>query len=171
MSAVVMQGDANDVYKVTGSLDGSPASYKLLAEFANVVNMGHGLRTRATTVTTTKVRYLRVGEANGDNYFSISELGAYCKAPTPFPPSAKIVDVPPTATPDSQATPKPGSDTGRSALLLTAVALALAWLAYKTITRPAVDASKAAEASAPPSDKPAEPPAGGEKPPPSDKTT
>ena len=82
----------------------------------------------------------------------------------------KIVDVPPTATPDAQTTPKPGSDTGRWALLLTAVALALAWLAYKTITRPAaVDASKSAEASPPPSsDKPAEPPAG-ENPPSSDK--
>ena len=48
----------------------------------------------------------------------------------------KVVDAPPAATPDSQAPPKPGSDTGRWALLLTAVALALAWLAYKTITRP-----------------------------------
>jgi len=81
----------------------------------------------------------------------------------------KIVDVPPTATPDSKDTPKPGSDTTRWALLLTAVALALAWLAYKTITRPAaVDASKSAEASPPPADKPAEPPAG-ETPPSSDK--
>jgi hypothetical protein len=169
VSAIMMQGDANDTYKVTGSLDGSPTSYKLIAEFANVVNTGHGLRTRSSTVMATTVRYLRVGEANGDNYFSLSEFAAYCKAPTPFPPGMKIVDVPPAATPDSQATPKPGSDTGRWALLLTAVALALAWLAYKTITRPAVDASKSAEASAPPSDKPAEPPAGGENPPPSDK--
>ena len=168
ISAIMMQGDANDTYKVMGSLDGSPASYKLMAEFANVVTTGHGLRTRATSIMETTVRYLRVGEANGDNYFSIAEFAVYCKAPTPFPPSMKIVDVPPTATPDSQATPKPGSDTGRWALLLTAVALALAWLAYKTITRPAVEASKSAEASAPPADKPAEPPAG-DNPPPSDK--
>ena len=103
ISAITMQGDANDTYKVMGSLDGSPASYKLIVELANVVNTGHGLRTRATSVTPTTVRYLRVGEANGDNYFSISEFGAYCKAPTPFPPGMKIVDVPPTATPDSQA--------------------------------------------------------------------
>jgi len=154
ISAITMQGDANDTYKVMGSLDGSPASYKLIAEFANVVNTGHGLRTRATSVTPTTVRYLRVGEANGDNYFSISEFGAYCKAPTPFPPGMKIVDVPPTAAPDSQATPKPGSDTGRWALLLTAVALALAWLAYKTITRPSGDAADATKSA----DKPAEPP-------------
>src|SRR5947207_62335 len=117
VSAIVMQADANDTYKVMGSVDGSPASYKLLVELPNVVNSGHGLRTRANQVPPTDVRYLRVGEANGDNYFSISEFGAYCKAPTPFPPGMKLVDVPPPSNPDSQATPKPGSDTGRWALL------------------------------------------------------
>ncbi|HEY7373293.1 MAG TPA: discoidin domain-containing protein [Polyangia bacterium] len=170
ISAIVMQGDANDTYKVSGSVDGSPASYKQIAELANVVASGHGLRTRATQVPPTEVRYLRVGEANGDNFFSISEFAAFCKAPTPFPPGMKIVDVPPVSTPDSQTAPKPGSDTGRWALLLTAVALALAWLAYKTITRPAAeptdgadDAAKSASADkaadkpadSPPGDKPA----------------
>jgi hypothetical protein len=171
VSAIMMQGDANDTYKVMGSVDGSPASYKLLVELPNVVNTGHGLRTRANQVTPTEVRFIRIGEANGDNYFSISELGAYCKAPTPFPPGMKIVDVPPASNPDSQAPPKPGSDTGRWALLLTAVALALAWLAYKTITRPAVESSEAADeaAGAKPGDKPADKPADGA--PPSDKPT
>ena len=70
------------------------------------------------------------------------------------------------STPDSQAPPKPGSDTGRWALLLTAVALALAWLAYKTITRPSGESADAANKAA---DKPPEPPAGGDNPPPSDK--
>ena len=119
-----------------GSADGSPGSFKLIVELANVVNSGHGLRTRATQVTPTTVRYLRIGDANGDAYFSVSEFQAFCKAPTPFPPGMKIVDAPPPAAADSPAPPKPGSDTGRWALLLTAVALALAWLAYKTITRP-----------------------------------
>src|ERR1041384_8219659 len=81
VSAIVMQADANDTYKMMGSVDGSPASYKLLVELPNVVNSGHGLRTRANQIAPTDVRYLRVGEANGDNYFSISELAAYCKAP------------------------------------------------------------------------------------------
>jgi hypothetical protein len=169
VSAVVAQADANDTYKVMGSLDGSPASYKLLVELANVVNTGHGLRTRATQMPPATVRYLRIGDANGDNYFTLSEFQAYCKAPTPFPPGMKIVDVAPTANPDSTAPPKPGSDTGRWALLLTAVALALAWLAYKTITRPSTESSEAAGAAEPPSDKPAEPPAGDS--PPTDKTT
>ena len=81
-----MQGDANDTYKVMGSVDGSPASYKLLVELPNVVDRGHGLRTRSNQVPPTTVRYLRIGDANGDNFFSISEFAAYCKAPTPFPP-------------------------------------------------------------------------------------
>jgi spermidine synthase len=40
------------------------------------------------------VRYLRVGEAEGDNAFSISEFAAYCKAPTPFPPAMRVVEAP-----------------------------------------------------------------------------
>ena len=40
----------------------SPASYKQIVELANVVSSGHGLRTRATQVPPTEVRYLRVGQ-------------------------------------------------------------------------------------------------------------
>jgi hypothetical protein len=159
ISAVVMQGDANDTYKVTGSLDGSPASYKLLVELPNVVDRGHGLRTRSTQVPPTTVRYLRIGDGNGDNFFSVSEFAAFCKTPTPFPPGFKVVDVPPAEKTDAQAPPPPGSDTGRWALLLTAVALALAWLAYKTITRPAAESSdgeSAADAAAKAAVKPAD---------------
>jgi hypothetical protein len=134
VSAVVMQGDANDVYKVTGSADGSPGSFKMLVELPNVVGTGqHGLRTRAVKFDATKVRYLRIGEAMGDNFFSISELAAYCKAPTPFPPPVRVVDVPPPPAPESSATPKPGKDTGPSALLLTVIALSLVYLAYKMV--------------------------------------
>src|ERR1041384_3272345 len=70
VSAIVMQADANDTYKVMGSVDGSPASYKLLVELANVVSTGHGMRTRATQVPPTSVRYIRIGDANGDAFFS-----------------------------------------------------------------------------------------------------
>ena len=161
ITGVVMQGDANDTYKVMGSADGSPASYKLLVELPNVVDKGHGLRTRSTQVTPATVRFIRIGDANGDNFFSVSEFAAYCKTPTPFPPGFKVVDVAPQSNPDAQTAPKPGSDTGIWALLLTAVALALAWLAYKTITRPSTESSDSptsADAAANPLDKPAEPP-------------
>jgi hypothetical protein len=172
ISALVAQGDANDTYKVMGSVDGSPASYKLITEVANVVSTsGHGLRTRAAQVGPTTVRFVRIGDPNGDNYFSLSEFAVYCKAPTPFPPGMKIVDAPPVSNPDAQVTPKPGSDTGRWALLLTAVAVALGWLAYKTLTRPATDSGEAADSDteAKAADKPADKPAGdkpaGDKPP------
>jgi hypothetical protein len=159
ISAVVAQADANDTYKVTGSVDGSPGSFKQLVELPNVVSTaGHGLRTRANQVPPTTVRFIRIGDANGDAYFSLSEFQAFCKAPTPFPPGMKVVDAPPAANPDSQAAPKPGSDTGRWALLLTAVALALAWLAYKTITRPSDSSASADADAAAKADKPAETP-------------
>jgi hypothetical protein len=162
ISAIVAQADANDTYKVMGSVDGSPASYKLITELANVVNTGHGLRTRAVQVPGTTARFLRIGDPNGDNYFTVSEFAVFCKAPTPFPPGMKIVDAPPVANPDSKEAPKPGSDTGRWALLLTAVALALAWLAYKTITRPSAGSGDTAEAK--PEDKPADKPPTDDKP-------
>jgi hypothetical protein len=133
VSAVVMQGDANDVYKVTGSADGSAGSFKQLVEVPNVVGTGHGLRTRAVKFDAAKVRYLRIGEPMGDNFFSMSELSAYCKAPTPFPPPVRVVDVPPAPAPESSATPQPGKDTGPSALLLTVIALSLIYLAYKMV--------------------------------------
>jgi len=133
VSAVVLQADANDVYKVTGSSDGAAGSYKLLVEMPNVVASGHGLRTRAQQFPAAKVRYLRIGEATGDNFFSISEFAAYCKAPTPFPPPMRVVDVPPASAPESTAIPKPGKDTGPAALLLTVIAFALVYLAYKMV--------------------------------------
>ena len=155
ISAVIAQADANDTYKVMGSVDGS--SYKQLVELPNVVTTsGHGMRTRANQFPSTSVRYIRFGDSNGDAYFSLSEFQAFCKAPTPFPPGMKVVEAPPAASPDSQAAPKPGSDTGRWAVLLTLVALALAWLAYKTITRPSSEAAETKPAEG--ADKPAEPP-------------
>ncbi|HVZ72575.1 MAG TPA: discoidin domain-containing protein [Polyangia bacterium] len=95
VSAFVFQGDANDTYKIFGSLDGTPGSFKVLAEIENVVSVGHGLRTRPVQITSTVVRYLRIGEGLGDSYYSIAEFAAYCQAPNPFPPSFKKVDAPP----------------------------------------------------------------------------
>ena len=42
----------------------------------------------------TTVRYLRIGEGDGDNAFSISEFAAYCRAPNPFPPVFATVESP-----------------------------------------------------------------------------
>ncbi|HKP61424.1 MAG TPA: fused MFS/spermidine synthase [Polyangiales bacterium] len=101
VGALYMQGDANDTYRVSGSLDGSVGSWKALAEMPNVVQLGHGLRGRTLQVAPETVRYLRIGEAEGDGYFSISEFAAYCTAPTPFPPAMRVVAGIPPAAPDA----------------------------------------------------------------------
>jgi hypothetical protein len=95
VSAFVVQADANDTYKIWGSLDGTPGSFKLLTEVDNVVGtMGHGLRTRPVTISPTMARFIRIGEPIGDNFFSISEFEIFCQPPSPFPPHLKIVDAP-----------------------------------------------------------------------------
>jgi hypothetical protein len=95
VSAFVFQGDANDSYKILGSLDPLPASFKVLGEVENVVGTGHGLRTRAVTISPTIVRYVRIADALGDNFFSIGEFQAFCQPPNPFPPHLKVVAAPP----------------------------------------------------------------------------
>jgi hypothetical protein len=94
VSAFAVQADANDIYKIWGSLDGTPNSFKFLADVDNVVATGHGLRTRPVTITPTEVRFLKIGEPEGDNFYSISEFQAFCQAPSPFPPHLKVVDAP-----------------------------------------------------------------------------
>lgn len=139
ISALMLQADANDTYKILGSNDGAPASFKVLAEIQNVIDRGHGLRTRAVEIPPTTVRYLRVGEANGDGFYSISELGAYCKKPAPFPPTLRLVEAPPArvgeAPPAMPGGPRSKHD-GGSVLVLAAAAAVLVWLAYRTVRRP-----------------------------------
>jgi hypothetical protein len=92
LTAFVVQADANDTYKILGSLDGSPQSFKLLADIDIVP--GHGLRTRTAIINATPVRYVRIGEGLGDNFYSLSEFQAFCQTPTPFPPKLRTVDAP-----------------------------------------------------------------------------
>jgi hypothetical protein len=86
ISGLFVQADANDTYKIQGSLDGTPGSYKLLVDVDNVLDRGHGLRSRSMQIPSEAVRFLRVGEGVGDGSFSISEFAAYCQVPIPFPP-------------------------------------------------------------------------------------
>ncbi len=95
VSSFLLQADANDTYKIFGADEDRPAAYKLLVEIDSVVaTAGHGLRTRTVTIDATPVRYLRIGEALGDGFYSIGEFQAYCRAPNPFPPTLPIVDAP-----------------------------------------------------------------------------
>ena len=93
LTSFLVQADANDSYKIFGSPDGSASSFKMLAEI-DIVS-GHGLRTRTATINSTPVRYLRIGEGLGDNFYSLSEFQAFCRSPVPFPPKLRIVDAPP----------------------------------------------------------------------------
>jgi spermidine synthase len=135
VSAVYFQGDANDTYRVSGALDGRTDSYRLLAEIENVVgSRGAGLRARSVTFSPAKVRFIRVGDGNGDGFYSISELAAYCRTPTPFPPLLRTVSPPPAAVDASPAVASEGNQasdapTGSRVQLLVAAAIlaAIGW--------------------------------------------
>jgi hypothetical protein len=97
LGAFYVQADANDTYKIFGSLDGTPNSFKVLGEVEMV--QGHGLRGRTVSINPTLVRFVRIGEGLGDGFYSISEFGAYCRPPTPFPPQFRKVDAPAARVP------------------------------------------------------------------------
>jgi spermidine synthase len=88
ISALVLQADANDVYVLSSSADGSAGSFTLIGEVPNVLpTRGSGLRTRWLRGLPVVARYVRVAPGEGDGFFSISEIAAYCHTPTPFPPT------------------------------------------------------------------------------------
>jgi hypothetical protein len=138
VGALYVQADANDTYRVLGSPDGTPGSFRLLAEIPNVIDRGHGLRYRTIELAPASVRYLRFGEGNGDGFYSISEFAAYCKAPSPFPPAFKTTDAPLAQAP-APAAPLDGRDGESNGLfaLLAVVALALLAGGYALSREPA----------------------------------
>jgi hypothetical protein len=99
ISAVYVQADVNDTYQIQGSLDGTPGSFTQLVEIDSVPERGHGLRARSVRLPPVVVRFLRVGEATGDGFYSIAEIAAYCRAPSAFPPVMRQVDAAPAAVP------------------------------------------------------------------------
>ncbi|MEO5769592.1 MAG: discoidin domain-containing protein, partial [Polyangia bacterium] len=94
ITGLYLQADANDTYKVQGSLDGTPGSFKLVVEIENASDRGHGLRGRSVKIPAMTVRYLRVGEGVGDGFFSIAEFAVFCQVPSPFPPVMRQVQAP-----------------------------------------------------------------------------
>ena len=99
ISAVVGQADANDTYVISASPDGKPGSYVNIAQLANVVDAGPGMRTRSVQIAPTTARFIRIGNGDGDGAYSIAELAVYCKAPQPFPPAFARVEAPMAAVP------------------------------------------------------------------------
>ncbi len=90
LQVLYAQADANDTYHVWGSADG--ADYKLLGKVETAE--GHGLRGRRVGLGGVAVRFLRFGEGVGDNFYSVSEIQAFCEVPTPFPPKLDVVKAP-----------------------------------------------------------------------------
>jgi hypothetical protein len=93
LRALNFQGDANDVIHLWGSLSPDQGTFKPIGQVEPVEGV-HGLRTRQVELGGTALRYLRIGEGEGDNFYSVSELQAYCIVPTPWPPVVARKDAP-----------------------------------------------------------------------------
>jgi hypothetical protein len=91
LRGLVVQGDNNDAYFVETSLDGAKFEQVWIAP---ITEIGQGLRTRAHVLAKpVRARFLRIRPRNGDNFYSISEVQAYCKLPKVFPPPLRIPPV------------------------------------------------------------------------------
>ena len=85
---LVLQGDANDRFPLSGSLDGQ--RFSPLAEIAALSDVA-GLRTRTEILPSpVVVRYLRLDPADGDGFASVAELAAFCELPSPWPPAFAV---------------------------------------------------------------------------------
>jgi spermidine synthase len=91
LTAAFAQADANDTYELLGSEDGREGSYRPIAQLPNVVNKGHGLRSRTARFDRERVRFVRLTQARGDAFYSLAELAVYCKAPDPFLPAFRVL--------------------------------------------------------------------------------
>jgi spermidine synthase len=150
IGALYLQADANDTYRVLGSLDGAPGSFALIAEAPNVVIRGPGLRARTIEIQPVNMRFLRVTTGVGDGANSISEFAAYCRAPSPFPAAMQLVEAPMAAVPTAPAAATPGltepaqhSVFGWFEALIAAAILLIAGLGLRTTM-----AARAASATA-----------------------
>ncbi|MBI3541035.1 MAG: hypothetical protein HY073_02720 [Deltaproteobacteria bacterium] len=96
ITAAFIQADNNDLYLVEGSNNGK--DFSSIALFSPVAVQG--LQSRWVSGIKGQARYLRVSASGGDNFYSISELGLFCKTPAVFPPKLAII-------PSEHRTPSP----------------------------------------------------------------
>jgi hypothetical protein len=80
LRCVLVQADNNDVYFMSGSLDGQ--SFGQLWRVGT--DPGAGMRVRTVKFENT-VRYLRLSATGGDALYSVSEIAAYAECPVPWP--------------------------------------------------------------------------------------
>lgn len=88
---LLLQADHNDDYVLEYSVDTVKWQHGWTAPRLPQV----GLRTRTKTLESAIVgRYLRLRVADGDESLSVSEIRAYCAAPTPWPPKLRMIPKP-----------------------------------------------------------------------------
>lgn len=82
LSAMMVQADNNDTFVVEGSLDGETWS----PLWTIPRHPTAGLQTRLTQGLDDTARYVRLGTAQGDGFFGVGELMAFCAQPALWPP-------------------------------------------------------------------------------------
>jgi hypothetical protein len=88
VAGLVLQGDADERFPLSGSLDGR--DFHPLAEIAALPDAA-GLETRTELLAApVAVRYLRLEEPVGDGRASVAELAAYCALPAAWPPAFAV---------------------------------------------------------------------------------
>ncbi len=88
IGAALVQGDANDTYSVSVSDDGH--EFRPVWLVPSVLDLGHGLRTRAQLLRDVSGRFVRIGTPMGDLFYSLAEVEAFCDVPSPWPPSLRV---------------------------------------------------------------------------------
>ncbi|MCA9526182.1 MAG: discoidin domain-containing protein [Myxococcales bacterium] len=83
LGALLLQGDNNDTYDVSISTDGSVFQPLWTAPEVGAP----GMQTRLHQGFDATARYLRIGNAAGDNAYSLGEVMAFCRQPAAWPPS------------------------------------------------------------------------------------
>ncbi len=76
LGGAYLQADSNDLYTLALSRDGKKFEDVWSVPFVE----GHGLRARSTALNQRSARYVRFGGAQGDGFFSLSELQVFCAA-------------------------------------------------------------------------------------------
>jgi hypothetical protein len=83
VGCVLLQGDNNDIYRLTGSINEESDSWTWSAQPVPAA----GMRTRHDTVTGS-IRYVRLEAEGGDGSFSVAEVGIFSECPVSWPESA-----------------------------------------------------------------------------------
>ena len=86
IGALSLQADDNDTYVVESSEDG----LQWETVWSSPLGRGTGLRSRHTDDLEVVTKVLRIRPDRGDGAFSVSEVGAWCEKPEPWPPERKV---------------------------------------------------------------------------------